>query len=431
MSERVPVAMDAELGIVGCCLLGGLETTLEAVESIQPGDFFGDHTKQAAVVLEKLSGRGEEVNGVSFYEEWRKTYGSSAPQELMSSAEDVPHQSRLNVYLAKASDFNKRRRLLFTADTITRKCAREDVMADDILAEAEIALSGEELATATAINGKDSGLRLLNHLEQRFELKGKRSGIETGLLDYDKKTDGIQPGEQTIIAARPSVGKTAIGLNIVMNACVRNDIPTLVVTLEMSIEALCRRLLSAWHRIPLKQLKEGKFNENDMVGIRSFTALLAKKPIHFIDAISGMDCNRLCAAIRRNVRKHGVKLVVIDYLQKIKPSQKQEKRTYEVAEVSEALKAAAVQSGAALLTLAQLNRNCEDRATPPRLSDLADSGQIERDADTVALLHRDRAKDDGREAHLIVAKQRDGEIGDVQLHFDGQYCRFENHSSGL
>ena len=141
-----------------------------------------------------------------------------------------------------------------------------------------------------------------------------------------------------------------------------------------------------------------------------------------------MDCNRIAAIVRRLCRKHGIKLVVLDYLQKIKPASKQEKRTYEVGEVSGILKSLAAETGAAFLTLAQLNRESEKDKEKggrrPRLCDLADSGQIERDADTVALIHREDRSQPGTE--LIIAKQRDGELGMNYLHFNGQFCRFEN-----
>ena len=149
-----------------------------------------------------------------------------------------------------------------------------------------------------------------------------------------------------------------------------------------------------------------------------------------MDSISGTDSARICATIRRMVKAHGVKLVVIDYLQKIQAVGKFEKRTYEIAQVSGALKAVAVDTNCALLTLAQLNRESEkDKAPrPPRISDLADSGQIERDADTIGLLHRNRAENGGRDALLYIPKQRDGEVGECEMYFEGKFSRFANRT---
>jgi replicative DNA helicase len=158
---------------------------------------------------------------------------------------------------------------------------------------------------------------------------------------------------------------------------------------------------------------------------------LTGSPLKFMDYVRGIDVKRLCAAIRQHVRQHKTEMVLIDYLQKIRPAARHEKRTYEIAGVSEALAALARSTGVALVTLAQLNREPDkDKARPPRLSDLADSSQIERDADSVILIHRPKTKDDtkGEQATLIVAKQRDGETGVAKVRFNGTYCRFENRN---
>lgn len=160
--------------------------------------------------------------------------------------------------------------------------------------------------------------------------------------------------------------------------------------------------------------------------------MMKKVPLFYLDAVAGIDVNRLCAAVRRHIRKHGIKLVIIDYLQKIRPSQRQEKKTYEVGDVSGAVRALAVSTGAAFLTLAQLNRESDkDKGRLPRLSDLGDSKQIEQDADGIAMIYRPRSSQDGQQisgdkAVLLVNKQRDGETGNLELNFDGRYCRFEN-----
>src|SRR5262249_2926920 len=151
-------------------------------------------------------------------------------------------------------------------------------------------------------------------------------------------TDGLQSGEQTIIAARPSVGKSAIAFNIVEHVCLRNHIPTLVVTLEMSQEAVLRRLMSSTMGVPLATLRSGQFMEADLPKVAEFKALLERSTLVIEEAVGGIDIYGLVAVVRKAVRRHGVKLVVVDYLQKVRPSRKHEKRTYEVGEVSEGLK---------------------------------------------------------------------------------------------
>ena len=173
----------------------------------------------------------------------------------------------------------------------------------------------------------------------------------------------------------------------------------------------------------MKALKQGKLNEDDIPKFTAFTALLSKSPFYCREAFGGMTGGEAAALIRRGAARKGIKFVVLDYLQKLKSDTRQEKRTYEVADASASLVAAVRYTGVAFLCLAQLNRESEkDKGRTPRISDLADSGQIERDADTVLLLHRERKA--STEAKLIIGKQRDGETGICNLVFDGRFCRF-------
>jgi replicative DNA helicase len=176
----------------------------------------------------------------------------------------------------------------------------------------------------------------------------------------------------------------------------------------------------------MQNLKSGNLTEGDMRSMSTATGKISAAPLWFLDGSSSQSIASITANVRRAVRKHGVKLVIVDYIQKVKAADKAEKRTYEVAEVSGKLKDIAVQTGVAMLCLAQLNReNEKEKGRTPRLSDLADSGQLERDADCVMLLDRDRREAKG-EASIIIAKQRDGECGIVKLHYNGEFCRFSD-----
>lgn len=192
-----------------------------------------------------------------------------------------------------------------------------------------------------------------------------------------------------------------------------------------------RRLVAAHCSVPMKDIKNGMLTEGDCKKIMAFSMQQQKAPFYFLDCVSGIDVSRLCSAIRRFVRQYSVQLVVIDYLQKVQPSSKNEKKTYEIAQVSTMLKAVATQTGVAMLTMAQLNRESEkDKGRTPKLSDLAESSQIERDADVVGLIHRNRGDTEG-ETKIIIAKQRDGELGCVNLLFNGKYARFDNAAKQL
>lgn len=339
--------------------------------------------------------------------------------------------SNFEFYADKVSESYMLRRTMATCTEAAASVYENQESADAIISGIEAKLTAiRDLRGNDEIvsSGKATDL-LVRHLEARYELQGRRSGIETGLYQLDAITDGLQAGELSIIGARPSQGKTALATTIVQHACITNKVPTLFITLEMSIAALCRRMLSKYARFGMKDLKSGNFDESDFAKFTTFNAALKNSPLQFVDSIGGTTEAKICGAIKRAVKASGVKLVIIDYLQKIHASGKHEKRTYEVGAVSTALKACAVDTGAAIVALAQLSREPDkQKGRLPQISDLADSAQIERDADLIALLHRDRIENEGRDAKLIIAKQRDGELGTCELNFEGRYASFENRS---
>lgn len=265
-------------------------------------------------------------------------------------------------------------------------------------------------------------------LQNRVDRHGEPPGILTGLDDFDALTGGLVPGELGIIGARPSIGKSALGVTITNHACLTSGVPTLFVTCEMGIPALCRRLFAVRYQIKMNNLKQGTLTKEEHKHLPSFKKEL-EKDLYWINGVSGLSLKTLTQEAKIAVESHGVRLVIVDYLQKLKAPEKAEKRTYEVAQVSGELKAIALRHNVAVLALAQLSREAaKEKGRSPRLTDLADSGQIERDGDMIGLLDRNRseADPDGTDATLLVAKNRDGEVGKVRLCFRGEYCRFEN-----
>lgn len=288
-------------------------------------------------------------------------------------------------------------------------------------------------APSKAVTGKALADLFVNDIEARFKRRteGRRSGTPTGLHGFDSMTDGLQAGELVVIGARPSAGKTALAVSMVSNLCLTENVPTAVLSLEMSASALARRLAAAHAGVKLKSIREGDLTEADFRRIHSFRCKLHKAPLHIVD---DRRFERIDAALHeaaRLIRKSGVRVVVVDYAQKLKASGRHEKRTYEVAECTGRLQEFAQRHKVSVVALAQLNREPDkDKGRLPRISDLADSAQIERDADVVGLIHRPRdSEHDGREAWLIVAKQRDGEVGPVRLYFNTDFARFENPSN--
>lgn len=371
----------------------------------------------------KTSGKSVDINTVA--------HASGNPELfvlLRECQEQCVTAINFPYWLEIISEYAEKSRLKRAADKFLRLLPSANGNLKSCIAELEGALSKIAPTEKRTLGNKECAACLSNHLEQRMELDGALSGIATGFCDLDAMIDGLQFGEYTVLASRPSVGKTAIACNIVERVCLWNKIPTLFLSLEMSAAALCRRMLSASQKILMRDLKSGRFTQGDFVKFAAFDALLKASPLYIRESFGGMAASEAASIIRRAAKHAKVKFAVLDYMQKLRPDTKHEKRTYEVAESSASLVAAVKESGVAFLCLAQLNRESErDKGRRPRLSDLADSSQIERDADNVLLLHRDR-NDSEKPAELIVAKQRDGETGAIKLPFDGRYCRFGSAS---
>ena len=413
-----------ERAIIGC-ILQSPAIADECLARFRAGGevFYDLKNRQAYLALLEMRKNNDPID---FTTAFRKI----GDLEFLQACENAaPSAASFEFYADKVSESYMLRKTMATCTEAAASVYDNQETADAIINSIETKLQSirEIRSTDILVQGKQAVNLLSVHLEERFKLQGRKSGIVTGIEAFDELTDGLQFGEQTIIGARPSQGKTALATTIIHKVCLTDKIPTLVVTLEMSIHSLCRRILANHCRFPLGDIRAGRFTPLDFERFSRFNALLNSSPIFFMDAISGTDSARICTNIKRLAKASGVKLVVIDYLQKIQAVGKFEKRTYEVAQVSGALKAAAVESGVALLTLAQLNREPEQqKGRAPRLSDLADSGQIERDGDCIGLLERNWEQGQGHQARLHIAKQRDGDIGTVEMNFEGKFCLFED-----
>jgi replicative DNA helicase len=361
--------------------------------------------------------------------DWKRSMGQTpVPFEALNKCDEMcPSPANYPEFSRAVLEAHLRRQLRSTGDRLIRDSAVSTLSVDQIVCNAEAGLtveaSKEEVQSSKSVVG-----RFIDATQERFARKGHLSGITSGFHKLDAMTDGFQFGELAIIAARPSIGKTAIAIAIAKAAAVDQRVPTLFISLEMSDESIMRRMVSTIGSIPMQEIKTGDLNEGGMRAMGAATAKIAGSPIYFVSGSGISGIATITAVIRRAVRKWGVKLVLVDYLQKIHGSKAAEKKTYEIAEVSGKLKAVASDTKTAVIALAQLNRaNEKDAPRAPRLTDLADSGQIERDADLVLLLDRVRNEPKG-EAVIAVAKQRDGECGLVHLWYEGKFCRFSDPS---
>ena len=420
-------AQDDEFGLIGACLTGSIDTCSDAFAEVKSEWIETDSLRDTYETIKSLVQANRNPTLQELGKEWRKIYGSQPiPFEDWNKAMEIcPSPANLPYYTKGIIEAAHRRQLRFTGDRLIRESAVLTLQPDQIVSNAESGLS-IEVSRETLSTSKQVAGSFIDQMQERFSRKGTLSGVTTGFHWLDQMTDGLQHREMALIAARPSIGKTAIAISIAEAAAVRAKIPTLFISLEMSKEAIFRRSVASIGSVPMQSLKSGNLSEGDMRSMSLAAGKIASSPLWFLDGSSSQSVASITANVRRAVRKHGVRLVIVDYIQKVKAADKAEKRTYEVAEVSGKLKDIAVQTGVAMLCLAQLNReNEKEKGRPPRLSDLADSGQLERDADCVMLLDRDRREAKGQ-ASIIIAKQRDGECGVVKLWYDGQFCRFSD-----
>ncbi|MBI1830200.1 MAG: replicative DNA helicase [Planctomycetes bacterium] len=293
-----------------------------------------------------------------------------------------------------------------------------------ILEIAEMGITGDTITLHDAL--QEAWVRLDQRKKQG---EHEFSGIATGYLDLDNLTAGFQNSELIIVAARPSVGKTAFALNIARHVVVEEGLPVLFVSLEQARVELAERLICCQARVDSHRLRRGHLGGDDIEKIHSAGAVLSEANL-FIDDTPGQSMLRIAANARRLKKRHGIRMVMIDYLQLIDPDDRRESRQEQVAGISRRLKFLARELKVPVVALAQVNRSSEDRQDHrPRLSDLRESGAIEQDADTVLMLHRPDYHEPGQQEGLvevIVAKQRNGPTGDVSLMYVKQYMRFEN-----
>ncbi len=416
-----------EFGLIGSCISGGSDVCFEAFADVPSEAIQNDQLNATFEVLKSIVNQSKPINMAELMKEWKKTRpADSVPFETWNRCDELcPSPASYSMFAKSVLEAHHRRKLRFAGDRLIRESAVVTLSVDQIVSNAEAGLSVEVSKDAVQTS-KSVVNRFIDSTQERFNRKGQLSGVTSGFHYLDKMTDGFQLGELAILAARPSIGKTAMAIAIAEAATVRSKVPTLFISLEMSDESIVRRMVSTVGSVPMQEIKTGEMTESGFRAMSVANSKIAASPLHFASGSSVSNIASITALIRRSVRKWGIKLVLIDYLQKIHGSKAAEKRTYEIAEVSGKLKSVAVDTKTAIVALAQLNReNEKDKGRAPRLTDLADSGQIERDADLVLLLNRDRNQPKG-EAIIVIAKQRDGECGIVKLHYNGEFCRFSD-----
>lgn len=350
----------------------------------------------------------------------------------------VPTAANANYYVEIVREKYILRRLILACDRLASQCYENQEELEALLDDAEreiFAITGENVKTDVT-PAKDLVMSAIEQIEKLYENRGSVTGLPTGFIELDRMTSGLHPAEMVVIAARPSMGKTALAMNIAEHISLDIGKAVAVFSLEMSSQQLVQRLLCSRAKVNLQRVRNGFLSERDFPSLTTAASKLAAAKL-YIDDTPSLSVIELRARARRMKSQFDIQLIIIDYLQLLRSTSRraQDNRQLEISEISGGVKALAKELNLPIVVVAQLNRQPDIRGGGrPRLSDLRESGSIEQDADVVGLLVRpelyqtdDEAKEEkAGEAELIIAKQRNGPTGEVPLTFLKEYTRFEN-----
>ena len=431
-----PHNIEAEQSILSAILIEN-NTLPEVLEILSDQDFYREAHRKIFKAMVELFERNEPADLVTLTNllKERGQLGSLGGASYLAELVDtVPMAVNAAHYAKIVQEKASLRRLIEQAASITTRCFEDKGDVEEILDFAERSIfdiSENKIKPSFYVLG-DILTDTYKAVEEAYENKVLVTGVPTGFRGLDEKTSGLQPGDLIVIAGRPSMGKTALALNIARNASLETGEPAAIFSLEMSKEQLSLRMLSAEARIDSSRMRGGFLSERDLARINRAAGALYDIPIYIDDspAISALEIR---AKTRRMKMDKGVGLVVIDYLQLMRGRASAERRDLEISEISRSLKALAKELNLPVVALSQLNRKVEDRTNKrPVLSDLRESGAIEQDADVILFIYRDevyhKEEDNPNKgiAELILAKQRNGPIGAVKLAFLETYTRFED-----
>ena len=440
-AERtLPHNLEAERSVLGAILVHN-DAINSALQVISERDFFRDAHRRIFEKMIALNERGQAIDFVTLKEELARGGDLDqvgGPAYVASLADGVPRATNVEYYSRIVKEKSTLRNLIFAANKILTTAYEADQDADLILdgAESAIFAVAEDRVKAGFVPMRDLVKELYPKIEELAEQKRLVTGVETGFYDLDQMTRGLQGGDLIIVAARPSMGKTSLVLNISQHVALLPNHSVGFFSLEMSKESLFIRLLTSVAQIDSHRLMSGALGSKDYGRISHALESLSAMQL-FIDDTASIGVLEMRAKARRLQAEHGLNLIVIDYIQLMSGRGRFENRTLELASISRSLKGLAKELNVPIVVLSQLSRAPESRSDHrPQLSDLRESGALEQDADLVAMIYRDDVynKDpnspDAGTAELIIAKQRNGPTGVVRLAFLREQTRFANLAQG-
>ncbi|WP_159769959.1 replicative DNA helicase [Streptomyces sp. HM190] len=431
--ERVPPQdLDAEQSVLGGMLLSK-DAIADVVEILKGADFYKPAHETIYQAILDIYAKGEPADPITIAAELTKrgeitkVGGASYLHTLVQT---VPTAANAEYYAEIVHERAVLRRLVEAGTRITQMGYAADDDVDEIVnrAQAEIFAVTEQRTTEDYLPLGDIMEGALDEIEAIGSRSGEMTGVPTGFTDLDQLTNGLHPGQMIIIAARPAMGKSTLALDFARAASIKNNLPSVIFSLEMGRNEIAMRLLSAEARVALHHMRSGTMTDEDWTRLARRMPDVSAAPL-YIDDSPNLSMMEIRAKCRRLKQRNDLKLVIIDYLQLMQSGKRSESRQQEVSDMSRNLKLLAKELELPVIALSQLNRGPEQRTDKkPMVSDLRESGSIEQDADMVILLHREDAyeKESPRagEADIIVGKHRNGPTATITVAFQGHYSRF-------
>ena len=432
----LPHSIEAEQSVIGSMLMDR-DAIIAASEIVVADDFY---QKQYGIMFDtmvELFNEGKPVDLVTLQDRLKE---KDVPPEVCSLdfvrdiLATVPTSVNVRSYATIVHEKAVLRRLIRINEEIANNCYAGKDSLETILADTEKQIFNllESRASGDFVPIRQVALNVLDKIEQATRSKSTVTGLPTGFIDLDYRMSGLQPSDLILIAARPSMGKTAFVLNLVDHVAVRKGLPCMIFSLEMSKEQLVNRMLAMESNVDAQKLRNGNLTDSDWDAIVEGIGVIGNSKM-IIDDTPGISITELRSKCRKMKLEYGLSMVIIDYLQLMTGSggKSSESRQQEISEISRSLKALAREINAPVIALSQLSRACETRTDHrPMLSDLRESGAIEQDADVVMFLYRDdyynKDTDTPNIAEVIIAKQRNGPIGTVNLLWQPEFTKFVN-----
>ena len=436
--RTIPHSKEAEASVIGAMIRDG-DAVIQALEILQPEDFYSRQFQVLFSTMKEMTRDGIAIDFVSLQDKLKSK--RDVPPEFFSLetlknlAMDVPTVANIRIYCEMVRSKAILRALIRTNEEIADMCYKGEEDLESILESTEKKIFNLllERNSREFVPIAEVAMNVLHRVEEASKQKNAITGVASGFIDLDYRTAGFQKSDLILIAARPSMGKTAFVLNILDYVAVKKQEPVMIFSLEMSKEQLANRLLSLETKIEADKLRKGTLTDEEWGDLIEGVDRLSRSNV-FIDDTPGISVSELRGKCRKRKLETGLSLIMIDYLQLMsgeKGKRNAESRQQEISDISRSLKALAREMDCPVIALSQLSRAVEQRPDHrPMLSDLRESGAIEQDADIVMFLYRDdyynKDTEHPNEAELIIAKQRNGPIGTVRLLWQPQYTRFKN-----